>query len=152
MINECSKVKEKLQEYYDVGYDKTSQVVAFVGDRKIVDLFGDTFNNGYNEDSLVFIASNGKTIGAILMAMMVDQGLLDWQAPVTKYWPEFGKNGKDILKVVDVMRHQAGLPIISEKIDLTLLTTENIKQNKMGEILENETFIWFTKEKRDNPT
>ena len=81
------------------------------------------------------------------MGMMVDQGLLEWQAPVIKYWPEFGKNGKDILKVVDVMRHEAGLFTLSEPIDLSLLTTENVKQNKMGEKLENETLFWFTKKK-----
>ena len=41
--------------------------------------------------------------------------------------------------------------MLSEKIDLTWLTTENIKQNKMGEILENETFYWLTKKKQDDP-
>ena len=101
-------------------------MVAYVGDRKIVDLFGDSLNIGYNEDSLQNIFSSGKSVASILMGIMADKGLIEWQAPVTKYWPEFGKNGKDILKVVNVMRHEAGIPFPSQKIDLADLSTENI--------------------------
>jgi len=79
--------------------------VAYVGDRKIVDLFGDALDIGYNENSLQNIFSSGKSVAAILMGIMADKGLIEWEAPVTKYWPEFGKNGKDIVKVSDVMRH-----------------------------------------------
>ena len=88
-------------------------MVAYVGDRKIVDLFGNTLNNGYNADSLQNIFSSGKSVAAILMGIMADKGLLEWDAPVTKYWPEFGKNGKDIVKVKDVMKHESGLPVLS---------------------------------------
>jgi len=37
------------------------------------------------------------------MGVMVGKGVLDWDAPVTKYWPEYGKNGKGWATVKDVM-------------------------------------------------
>jgi CubicO group peptidase (beta-lactamase class C family) len=41
------------------------------------------------------IYSSGKSLAAITLAFMRDQNLLDYNAKVTEYWPEFGKNGKD---------------------------------------------------------
>ena len=76
------------------------------------------------------------------MGIMADQGVLDWDAPVTKYWPEFGKNGKGHTKVSDVMKHAAGLQAFSKEVILTSASTENIKKNVMGEMIENETQMW----------
>ena len=90
----CESVKDEFQKFYDEGYDKTSQVVAYVGDRKIVDLFGDSLNSGYNQDSLQNVFSSGKSVASILMGVMVAEDHLDWNAPVTKYWPEWAQNGK----------------------------------------------------------
>jgi CubicO group peptidase (beta-lactamase class C family) len=40
---------------------------------------------------------------------LVDRGLIDYDAPVADYWPEFGANGKSDITVRQVMRHRAGL-------------------------------------------
>ena len=37
------------------------------------------------------------------------------------------------------MRHEAGLARLSKPIEVEWLTTDNIKKNKVGEIIENET-------------
>jgi CubicO group peptidase (beta-lactamase class C family) len=37
------------------------------------------------------------------------RGLIDYDVPVSEYWPEFGENGKADITVRDVMRHRAGL-------------------------------------------
>ncbi len=41
--------------------------------------------------------------------MIADRGLLDFDAPVAKYWPEFAANGKANVKVSHLMSHSAGL-------------------------------------------
>ena len=46
---------------------------------------------------------------ALVVAMLVDRGLLSYDDLVTKHWPEFGKNGKEHVTVADVMRHEAFL-------------------------------------------
>jgi CubicO group peptidase (beta-lactamase class C family) len=40
---------------------------------------------------------------------LADRGLIDYEAPVAEYWPEFAANGKADMTVRQVMRHQAGL-------------------------------------------
>ena len=41
--------------------------------------------------------------------MLADRGVIDFQAPVAKYWPEFAANGKSQIKVSHLMSHSAGL-------------------------------------------
>ena len=65
--------------------------------------------------------------------------MLNYDEPVAKYWPEFGKHGKEKITVAQLMRHEAGLARFSKPIDVEWLTTENIKKNMMGKIIEDET-------------
>src|SRR5438093_7575309 len=50
------------------------------------------------------------------MHRLVDQGLLDLDAPVAKYWPEFAQAGKEALPVRYLLSHQAGLPAIRKPL------------------------------------
>ena len=55
----------------------------------------------------VFSATKGMT--ATVIHRLADRGLIDYEAPVAEYWPEFAANGKAALTVREVMRHHAGL-------------------------------------------
>ena len=59
----------------------------------------------------------GKGVMATLLHLMVDRGLIDLEAPVAKYWPEFGKNGKGSITVRQAASHRAGLYSIARVID-----------------------------------
>ena len=78
------------------------------------------------------------------MAIMVDQGHLSYDSKITEYWPEFGQNGKENLTVSDVLKHESGLMKFNKVIPMEYLTTEAIKQNKMGEFIENEKCYFVT--------
>jgi CubicO group peptidase (beta-lactamase class C family) len=56
---------------------------------------------------MVFSATKGMT--STVIHRLADRGLIDYDAPVAEYWPEFGANGKSNLTVREVMRHRAGL-------------------------------------------
>jgi CubicO group peptidase (beta-lactamase class C family) len=56
---------------------------------------------------MVFSATKGMT--STVIHRLADEGLIDYDAPVAEYWPEFGANGKSALTVREVMRHRAGL-------------------------------------------
>jgi CubicO group peptidase (beta-lactamase class C family) len=56
---------------------------------------------------VVFSATKGMT--STVIHRLADRGLIDYDAPVAEYWPEFGANGKSNLTVREVMRHRAGL-------------------------------------------
>jgi CubicO group peptidase (beta-lactamase class C family) len=55
----------------------------------------------------VFSAS--KAVVAIALAMLEERGVIDVNAPVTRYFPEFGANGKEAITVLDVLTHRAGV-------------------------------------------
>jgi CubicO group peptidase (beta-lactamase class C family) len=57
--------------------------------------------------AMVFSATKGVT--ATVIHRLVDRGLLAYDEPVAKYWPEFAANGKADITVSDVLRHRAGL-------------------------------------------
>jgi CubicO group peptidase (beta-lactamase class C family) len=61
------------------------------------------------DDKLGCLFSSGKSVASILIAMMVDKGLLSYNDKISKHWPEFAQNGKDHILVSDLMRHDAGL-------------------------------------------
>jgi CubicO group peptidase (beta-lactamase class C family) len=56
---------------------------------------------------MVFSATKGMT--STVVHRLADRGMIDYEAPVAEYWPEFGANGKSALTVREVMRHRAGL-------------------------------------------
>ena len=43
------------------------------------------------------------------MATLFDKGLFNYEDTIAKYWPEFGQNGKENVKICDVLRHESGL-------------------------------------------
>ncbi len=57
--------------------------------------------------AMVFSATKG--VASTVIHRLVDRGLIDYDAPVAEYWPEFAANGKADITVREVMRHRAGL-------------------------------------------
>ncbi|BCQ09324.1 esterase [Mycobacterium heckeshornense] len=57
--------------------------------------------------AMVFSATKG--MASTVIHRLADRGLIDYDAPVARYWPEFGANGKEGITVRQVMRHRAGL-------------------------------------------
>ena len=77
------------------------------------------------------------------MGILYDQGNFQFEDKITKFWPEYGQNGKEDTRICDVLRHESGLSYFSEILPSTdVLWTENIKQNKVGEIIEKEAPHW----------
>ncbi len=62
--------------------------------------------------TLVNVFSVGKGFVSVCAARLAGLGLLDPDATMTRYWPEFGAAGKDGVTVRQVLSHQAGLPAL----------------------------------------
>lgn len=60
-------------------------------------------------DALTCVFSCTKGLSALVIALLVQDGLIDPTAPITDYWPEFGAQGKAKLTVGEVLSHQAGV-------------------------------------------
>jgi CubicO group peptidase (beta-lactamase class C family) len=64
----------------------------------------------WTADTIVPVFSTGKAITAMVIAWLVDQGRLDYDAPVATVWPDFAQGGKGDVTVAQALSHQAGLP------------------------------------------
>ena len=78
-------------------------------------------------------------MAAIVIASLVDKGLLRYDAKVTDYWPEFGNNGKDGIKLEDILRHEGGLTTFKHSFKWNEFSKEHIKQNLLGSVIESCT-------------
>ena len=61
--------------------------------------------------------STTKGVVATALHVLADRGLLDYDDPVAKHWPEFAQTGKERVTVRDVLSHRAGLPQIRPLVD-----------------------------------
>ena len=120
--------------------ENSAQLCVYVGDQKVVDLWARApVNSAFNADSLINVFSSGKNLEVIAMASLVDRGLLDYNAKVVTYWPEFGAHEKDQLSVADVMRHEAGLAAFDTSLNAKDLHREQIRNNAIGRVIESQT-------------
>jgi CubicO group peptidase (beta-lactamase class C family) len=85
----------------------------------------------YTPDTLQLVFSCTKGITSLAVAMCVDRGLLDYNAPVSHYWPEFGQHGKESATVTQLMSHQTGLFTVEGDVTLE----EALDWNHMAERL-----------------
>ncbi|MBU1377065.1 MAG: beta-lactamase family protein [Alphaproteobacteria bacterium] len=65
----------------------------------------------WTRDTLAVVFSTTKGLAALCLHILTDRGQIDFEAPVARYWPEFGANGKGDVTVAMVLSHQAGLPV-----------------------------------------
>lgn len=63
----------------------------------------------WTADTGAMVFSVTKGLASTVIHRLADRGLIDYDNPVSEYWPEFGANGKADITVRDVMRHRAGL-------------------------------------------
>jgi CubicO group peptidase (beta-lactamase class C family) len=70
----------------------------------------------WTRDTIVNVASATKGMTAICAHRLADRGLLDLEAPVIAYWPEFAQAGKAAIPVHLLLSHRAGLPAIDEPL------------------------------------
>lgn len=91
-------------------------------DEPVVDLWAGTADAAtgtpWAEDTLALVFSTTKGMTAIVIAMLVERGLLDYEAPVAGYWPPFAAEGKDSVTVGQLLSHQAGLSFADPPLGL----------------------------------
>jgi CubicO group peptidase (beta-lactamase class C family) len=117
--------------------EENTQLCVYYKGEKVVDLWGSaTGESDFTADSLVNVFSSGKSLESIAIASLVGKGLIEYSAKIADYWPEFAANGKGELTVAELMRHEAGLPAFNRPLPPEDLLTENIKQNKVGQVIE----------------
>ena len=113
-------VRKTFEENFTSGADIGASFCATKNGETVVDLWGGFADPArtkpWVKDTIVNVYSTTKTMTALTALLIADRGLLDFDAPVAKYWPEFAANGKSRVKVSHLMSHSAGLSGWKEKI------------------------------------
>jgi CubicO group peptidase (beta-lactamase class C family) len=100
------EVEKAFQNFVEADPTYSAQVTVHVRGDRVIDLV----SGALAADSLVPVFSTSKGATAIVVAMLLQQGRLDLDAAVARYWPEFAANGKESITVRQLLSHQAGLP------------------------------------------
>lgn len=69
-------------------------------------------------NSLFNLFSASKIVTATLVNALADDGVLDLDAPVVRWVPEFGRHGKDRVRLRHLLNHTAGIPDMPEGVDV----------------------------------
>jgi CubicO group peptidase (beta-lactamase class C family) len=100
-------------------------VAVRVGGETVVDLWGGwadaAHSRPWERDTLVNVWSTSKGPTALCAHILADRELLDLDAPVATYWPEFAAAGKEQILVRHLLSHRAGLSGLREPHSLQQL-------------------------------
>lgn len=95
------------------GEDLGASYAVSVDGEMVIDIWGGHLDEEkmtpWAEDTIVNVYSSTKTVSFLCALVLADRGLMDFDAPVSTYWPEFAQNGKENVRVWHFMDHAAGL-------------------------------------------
>lgn len=118
-------VKEAFADNFDQGLEVGAAFAATIDGQFVVDIWGGYANEArtkpWERDTIICVFSTTKVMTSICALMLIDRGLLDPDAPVARYWPEFAQAGKENVLVRHIMSHTAGLPALDQPVPMETL-------------------------------
>jgi CubicO group peptidase (beta-lactamase class C family) len=115
-------VRDVLARQLKTGTDIGASAAVFIDGEPVVDIWGGYFDEArtrpWERDTIVNNFSTTKTMTALAALVLADRGVIDFNAPVSKYWPEFAAEGKGEIEVRHLLGHTAGLPGWTEPVTL----------------------------------
>ena len=102
------------------GLHRNAYVSVYYGGEEILSyLSGETGSGVAPHPRPLYRAfSAGKPMVAATVWRLLDRGVLDIDAPVARYWPEFAQRGKSAVTLRHVLTHTAGLPLDHARADV----------------------------------
>jgi CubicO group peptidase (beta-lactamase class C family) len=140
----CAEEFEPLRDLLETnlasGEDLGASLAVVHDGELVVDLWGGQARPGvaWTRDTLVQVWSVGKAMAALAVLTLADRDLLELDAPVVSYWPEFGAYGKDSVLVRQVLGHTSGVPGWTQPVSV-----EDIVDLERGATLLAEQGPWY---------
>src|SRR3954454_6330773 len=113
-------VADVFQSHFDSGQETGAALAVYVDGRLVIDVWGGWADvartQPWQRDTLATTFSVCKPLAALAVLRYVATGEIDLDAPVARYWPEFGAHGKDQATVRHALSHAAGVPAVGETL------------------------------------
>lgn len=107
--------------YIEGGTHYGAQLAVYRGDRLVYAREGGVVRprgEAVQADSPFMIYSVTKSLIAAAVHKLAGEGRLDVDAPLARYWPAFGRKGKDGITIAELLTHRAGFQHPARLIDL----------------------------------
>ncbi|KRW61984.1 serine hydrolase domain-containing protein [Pseudomonas sp. TTU2014-080ASC] len=123
----------QIQGYFDLRFEALRDAFAalfenpqergmalcvMVGGETVVDLWAGVMDRegqqAWHSDTILNLFSCTKTFTAVTALQLVAEGMLELDAPIARYWPEFAAAGKEKITLRQLLSHQAGLPALHD--------------------------------------
>ena len=106
-------VRDAFERNFTMGHEVGAAVAVWVDGALVVNLWGGSADAAgirpWRQNTLSTILSGTTALTATCVHQLADRGELDLQAPVARYWPEFGQAGKGDITLAMVMSHRSGV-------------------------------------------
>jgi CubicO group peptidase (beta-lactamase class C family) len=106
-------LRDVLEDSLGAGDDCGLSLTVDIDGQTVVDVYGgfadEARTRPWERDTIVNVWSTTKTVTSLAVLMLADRGLVDLDAPVARYWPEFAQQGKEGVLVRHLMSHTSGL-------------------------------------------
>jgi len=140
---EYRAVVDAFAENFKVEDEVGAACSILVDGRTVVDVWGGwrdrTMLVPWDAPTTVCMMSVAKGITAICFNMLIDRGLVDPNARVTVYWPEYGRNGKGQTLVRHFLDHTAAVPVLTTN---PLWPGAMFDREAMVKALEEQEPLW----------
>ena len=146
MLGICHEDFLEVQRIFNHNFSKYKEIgsslCVIVDGEIVVDIWAGHKNKNkteeWSKDTLSIAFSSTKAALALCAHMLIERGQLNLKEKVTKYWPEYGKNGKEETTVEMILNHSAGIPALKTKVK----EGGFLDWGYMVQLLENETPFW----------
>ncbi|KAK8078496.1 hypothetical protein PG996_004666 [Apiospora saccharicola] len=108
------KVRTLFQSHLDSGLEIGASLTVNLAGETVLDLYGGHSDAArtvpWVRDTLVPVASSTKTVTALAVLLLVDEGTIaSVNDKVSQYWPEFAANGKQDVEIRHLLGHTSGV-------------------------------------------
>lgn len=117
--------KRAFEKNFELGLEVGASFAVSLNGKLVVDIWGGFSDSAktkpWEKDTIVNVFSTTKIMTALCIHLLIDKGLIDVEAPVFTYWPEFAQATKENVLVKHILSHSAGLPGFDQKIPVEAL-------------------------------
>jgi len=109
-----ARVRAAIERVIDQGREIGVQVAAYHHGKIVVDTWAGLADpltgREVDGETLFNVYSVTKAVAATALHMQVERGLIEYDAPISRYWPEYAARGKGRTTVRDALTHRACVP------------------------------------------
>ncbi|KAL7923748.1 beta-lactamase/transpeptidase-like protein [Trichoderma austrokoningii] len=130
------ELRKLFQKNLDSKADVGASITVNIDGKNVADIWGgyvdEECTRPWEADTLVAVWSCTKGVASLALLMLIDRGLVEANAKVAQYWPEFAANGKQDIEIRHLLSHTSGLSAWEEEITIEQLPDQDTIAAKLA--------------------